>query len=62
MKAITLHAYNPGRFAVAALLLSLLVAASAAAQPAGSIEGAVVDANGNPLPGVVVTVAGPGVR
>ena len=26
------------------------------------IDGAVVDANGNPLPGVVVTVAGPGVR
>ena len=35
---------------------------TAAAQPAGGIEGSVVDANGSPLPGVVVTVTGPGVR
>ena len=61
MHARTPHASSPGRFAVAALL-SLLVAAPAAAQPAGSIDGAVVDANGTPLPGVVVTVTGPGGR
>ena len=48
------------RLAAAALLLALPVAASA--QPAGSIDGTVVDANGSPLPGVVVTVTGPGVR
>ena len=48
------------RLAAATLLLSL--PAVAAAQPAGSIEGAVVDANGSPLPGVVVTVTGAGVR
>ena len=62
MKAITLYAYNPGRLAIAALLLSLSATVIAAAQTTGSIDGAVVDANGNPLPGVVVTVAGPGVR
>ena len=48
------------RLAAVALLLALPVAASA--QPVGSIEGTVVDANGTPLPGVVVTVTGPGVR
>ena len=48
------------RLAAAALLLALPVAASS--QPAGSIEGTVVDANGSPLPGIVVTVTGPGVR
>ena len=48
------------RLAAVALLLALPVAARA--QPAGSIEGTVVDANGSPLPGVVVTVTGPGVR
>ena len=48
------------RLCVAALVLSW--SATAAAQPSGGIEGAVVDANGNPLPGVVVTVIGPGVR
>ena len=62
MTVMTPPACTPGRFAVAALLLSLLVAAPAAAQPAGSIDGAVVDANGTPLPGVVVTVTGPGGR
>ena len=49
-----------GRLALAALLLS--AAAAAAAQTTGSIEGVVVDADGSPLPGVTVTVAGPGVR
>jgi len=47
---------------IAAVLLSSSVAATASAQTAGAIEGSVVDANGNPLPGVVVTVTGPGVR
>ena len=51
---------RPGRLALAALLLS--AAAAAAAQTTGTIEGVVVDADGNPLPGVTVTVAGPGVR
>ena len=62
MTVMTPPVWHPGRLAVAALLLSLLVVAPAAAQPAGSIDGAVVDANGNPLPGVVVTVTGPGAR
>ena len=44
------------------MLLSLSVAVTTTAQTTGSIDGAVVDANGNPRPGVVVTVAGPGVR
>ena len=48
------------RLCSAALVLSW--SAAAAAQSTGGIEGAVVDANGNPLPGVVVTVTGPGVR
>ncbi|MYD72371.1 MAG: TonB-dependent receptor [Acidobacteria bacterium] len=48
------------RFCLVAVVL--LWPASAVAQPAGAIEGAVVDANGSPLPGVVVTVTGPGVR
>ena len=38
------------------------VAATASAQTTGGIEGSVVDANGNPLPGVVTTVIGPGVH
>ena len=61
MKAITLDACNYGRRAIAVVLLSLSVAVTTTAQTTGSIDGAVVDANGNPLPGVVVTVAGPGV-
>ena len=47
----------------ALLLLALSLSATAGtavAQPAGAIEGSVVDANGSPLPGVVVTVTGPG--
>ncbi|MCY3930856.1 MAG: TonB-dependent receptor [Acidobacteria bacterium] len=51
---------SPRRLALAALLLS--AAAAAAAQTTGSIEGVVIDADGSPLPGVTVTVAGPGVR
>ena len=61
MNAVTLHTCNLGRLATAALLLSWSATATAA-QTTGSIEGAVVDANGNPLPGVVVTVTGPGAR
>ena len=48
------------RLALAAVLLS--ATAAAAVQTTGTIEGVVVDANGSPLPGVTVTVAGPGVR
>ena len=47
------------RLGIGSVLLSLLVAATAFAQTAGTIEGSVVDANGNPLPGVVVTVTVP---
>ena len=47
------------RFCLVAVVLSW--PAAAAAQPTGAIEGTVVDANGNALPGVVVTVTGPGV-
>ncbi len=56
------------RLALAVALLSLALSPSlaatalAAAQPTGSLEGSIVDANGDPLPGVVVTVTGPGVR
>ena len=52
--------FRPRRLALAALLLSL--ATAAAAQTTGTIQGVVVDADGNPLPGVTVTVAGSGVR
>ena len=62
MKTMTLDACNPGQLAIAVVLLSLSVAVTAAAQTTGLIDGAVVDANGTPLPGVVVTVTGPGVR
>ena len=48
------------RLAIAVWLLS--TAATAAAQTTGVIEGVVVDANGSPLPGVMVTVAGTDVR
>ena len=47
---------------IGAALLSSWAAAAAVAQRTGAIEGAVVDANGNSLPGVVVTVTGRGVR
>ena len=50
------------RLGIAAVLLSLSVAATAFSRTAGAIEGSVVDANGNPLPGVVVTVTGAHVR
>ena len=53
---------HPVRVVIAAALLSLSATATPAAQATGAIEGAVVDANGNPLPGVMVTVTGPGVR
>ena len=62
MRTMTLDACNPGQLAIAVVLLSLSVAVTAAAQTTGLIDGAVVDANGTPLPGVVVTVTGPGVR
>ena len=53
---------NLGRLGIAAVLLSLSATAMAAAQTAGAMEGVVLDANGNPLPGVVVVVTGPGTR
>ena len=62
MKTMTLDACHPGQLAIAVVLWSLSVAVTAAAQTTGLIDGAVVDANGTPLPGVVVTVTGPGVR
>ena len=46
--------------AVATFLL--LSGSPSSAQSTGAIDGTVVDANGSPLPGVVVTVTGPGVR
>ena len=54
-------------FVIAVLAATLSTATSAAAaqagtQTAGSIEGVVVDVTGRPLPGVVVTVTGDGVR
>ena len=52
---------GPRRLALAAVLLSA-TAAAATAQTTGTIEGVVVDADGTPLPGVTVTVTGPGVR
>ena len=48
-------------FAVLQWTLLFLVA-PAGAQPTGSIEGVVVDANNAPLPGVVVELAGPAVE
>ena len=45
---------------VRAALLCALCAAPAAARTTGSITGSAADASGAPLPGVVVTAAGPG--
>ena len=53
------------RFRVASIVVLwavLSVAAPAGAQPNGAIEGVVVDANDDPLPGVVVELAGPAVE
>ena len=58
MKIATRSTCSPICITVAVISLSL--SATAAAQPTGAIDGAVVDANGNPLPGVVVTATGPG--
>ncbi len=62
MKAITPLLCTSIRRGIATVLLPFSVAATASAQPTGGIEGSVVDANGDPLPGVVTTVIGPGVR
>ena len=62
MKTPAPHTRCGGRLAIAAMLLSLSAAATAAAQTVGTIEGTVVDANGNALPGVLVTVTGSGVQ
>lgn len=48
------------RLGFATLVLSL--APAVGAQPTGTIEGVVADVTGSPLPGVVVTVTGSGVR
>ena len=61
MKFVTTPACTRSRLGIAAALL-LLLSATATAQPTGSIKGMVVDANGSPLSGVVVTVTGPGFR
>ena len=62
MKSMMLLRYTFTRLGIVTVLLSFPVAAPASAQTAGTIEGSVVDANGNPLPGVVVTVSGLDVR
>ena len=62
MKAMRLLRCTYSRLGVVSMLLSVPVAATASTQTAGTIEGSVVDANGNSLPGVVVTVSGPGAR
>ena len=62
MKAIVSLRCKLTRLGIVTMLLLFPVAAPASAQTAGAIEGSVVDANGNPLPGVVVTVSGPDVR
>ena len=59
---MTSHGRKHVGLAIATMLLWLTTAATASGQSNGAIEGAVVDANGNPLPGVVVTVTAPGVR
>ena len=46
------------RSMICPVALLLVSSALAAAQPLGSIEGFIVDANDGALPGVVVTVAG----
>ena len=50
------------RLGMAAVLLSFSVAGPSSAETAGTIEGSVIDANGNALPGVALTVTGAGVR
>ena len=51
------------RLACIVVLWAVLpIAAPAGAQPTGAIEGVVVDANDDPLPGVVVELAGPAVE
>ena len=62
MKAIVLLRCICTRLGIVTILLSFPVAAMASAQTSGAIEGSVVDATGNPLPGVVVTVSGPDAR
>ncbi len=52
---------RPGRFFLASALLAA-TAMAAADQTTATIEGVVVDAEGTSLPGVTVTVTGPGVR
>ena len=61
------NVFIPRWFVIAVLAATLPTATSAATAPAGtqaagSIEGVVVDVTGSPLPGVVVTVTGDGVR
>ena len=49
IKAITLVACHPARLAIAAVLLSLSATALAAGQTTGSIEGAIVDPEREPM-------------
>ncbi len=62
MKATMLLRYACTRLGIVTMLLSLPVAPLASVQTTGAIEGSVVDATGDPLPGVVVTVSGPDER
>ena len=62
MERIAPYARNAVPITIGVALLSLVAGATAPAQTPVTIEGSVVDANGSPLPGVVVTVTGPGVR
>ena len=56
---MTSHGRKHMGLAIATMLLLLTTTATASAQSSAEIEGSVVDANGNPLPGAVVTVSGP---
>ena len=57
---MTSRTSTPERLAVVCLLLSSLLASPSAARTSGSIEGVALDESGIPLPGVRVTVSGPG--
>ena len=54
--------FSSAKLGIVTVLLLSSIAASASAQTVGAIAGSVVDANGSPLPGVLVTVSGPDVR
>src|SRR5207249_558798 len=47
------------RLSILVLWVGLLAASAAVAQPTGSVSGVARDSTGTPLPGVVVSIAGP---